>query len=195
MGVMVRKKALLLLFALLLCAGSAVALTGAYMGLYTDNAHSNWCASGPGFYPVEMWIWCLPGDQGAIANEFRISYPYNVQQLATNWQWPIIYNIIGGDLSTGISIQYISCQTDWFWLCRVTLMVTDPTQTHLAIVGHPDTGVYRIWNCQPGYPWETVNVLTNLYINYTYDEPLCQGTATDEASWGAIKSIMNAGGD
>lgn len=185
------KKALLLLFALLLFAGSAGASTGAYMGLYTDSAHMYWCASGVGFYPVEMWIWCLPGDQGVICNEFRVSYPANVIQSTVTYN-PIIAVDLG-TLPTGISVCYLACQFDWFWMYHQMLWVTDPTPTQISIVAHPDVGTYQISTCEPGYPLAPVTLLTNVYINRAYDDPLCQGVATDESSWGAIKSLVNTG--
>jgi hypothetical protein len=187
------KKALLLLFLSLLCSGSAAASTGAYMGLYTDSEHMYWCVSGVGFYPVEMWIWCLPGDQGVFCNEFMISYPPNAIQ-STVTRNPII-SVDLGDLGWGMSVCYTACQTDWFWNYHQLLWVTDPSQTQCTIVAHPDVGAVQIANCEPGYPIEPATVLTNLYINRPYDDPLCQGVATDEASWGAIKSLIDSGGE
>jgi len=81
------KLALLLVVAVLLVS-SAVFAQGppvGYMGLYPDDSHSGWCATGVGFYPVEMWICCLPSENDQICAEFAMSYPSNViQSTVTN---------------------------------------------------------------------------------------------------------------
>jgi hypothetical protein len=70
------------------------------------------------------------------------------------------------------------------------IYVTDPTQTMIYICAHPGVGVYQIANCEPGYPTEPCDILTNFYLNYGPEEDVCQGTATEDASWGAIKNMM-----
>ena len=74
------RKALLLGLALLFVASAASAQLG-YIGLYVDDTRSEWCARGQAaFYPVTMWIWCLPGVNGQICAEFMVAYPANVIQ-------------------------------------------------------------------------------------------------------------------
>ena len=188
-------KRLSLLFAALCMFACPVAASNhAYMGLYTDSAHSYWCTYGVGFYPVEMWIWCLPGDPGVICNEFMISYPVNVIQSTLTQNWSIL-SVALGNPATGYATCTVSCQSEWFWIAHQLLYVTDPTMTSLSIVAHPAIGAYQIATCEPGYPVGSVTLLTNLYLNYSGSEPVCQGTATEEASWGAIKSLMSVGSE
>lgn len=182
------KKVVFLAIALLLVSG-AVNAQGHFMGLYTDDTHSYWCATGVGFYPVEMWIMCLPGPLGVICNEFMICYPVNVIQSTTTSNTAII-SVTLGDLASGMSVCYLLCQYDWFWCFHQTLYVTDATQTLVQICAHPDVGVYQVADCTPGYPTVPCDLLTNLYLNYESTEPECQGTATEDASWGAIKSMI-----
>ena len=179
------KKAILLSVALLLVAGAANAQ---YIGLYVDSDRSAWCATGVGFYPVEMWVWCLPGPQGTICSEFMVGYPMNVIQSVVTWNDPII-SVALGDLPSGLSICYIVCQYDWHWPAHQALYVTDPTQTLIEILPHPDAGAYQFANCEPGYPLEPATKLTNLYLNYGPADEECMGTAVEETSWGAIKSL------
>ena len=182
------KKVTLLVIALLLVSGAANA-QGGFIGLYTGEDHSYWCANGAGFYPVEMWILCLPGPLGQICAEFMICGPINTIPSTVTWNVPLI-SVALGDLDIGLSVCYNFCQYDWHWIAHRLYYVTDPTMTMLQICPHPDTGVYSFANCEPGYPMELCTVLTNLYLNYGPEEPECQGTGTQDASWGAIKSMV-----
>lgn len=180
------KKVVFLAIALLLVSGAANAQ---YMGLFTDDTHSYWCATGVGFYPVEMWIMALPGPLGVMCNEFAICYPVNTIQSVVTSNDAII-SVMLGSLPAGMSVCYQLCQYDWFWCFHQQIYVTDATQTMVYICAHPDAGLYQIADCTPGYPTQPCDLLTNLYLNYGPEEQVCQGTATEEASWGAIKSMM-----
>jgi hypothetical protein len=180
------KKVTLLVIALLFVAGAANAQ---FIGLYTDETHSYWCASGTGFYPVEMWVMCLPGPLGQICAEFMICYPANVIQSTTTWNTDLI-SVSLGDLASGLSVCYVVCQYDWHWIAHQLIYVTNEDQTMVYVCVHPDVGVYQFSNCEPGYPLEPCSILTNLYLNYGPEEPECQGTGTQDASWGAIKSMI-----
>jgi hypothetical protein len=185
------KKAILLAIALLLVSSAAFAQppTG-YIGLFNCSVHSSWCATGVGFYPVQMYVWCLPSYFGQICAEFMVCYPVNVIQSTVTWNTPII-SVQLGDLATGLSVCYIVCQWDWHWIANQLIYVTDPTPTYVYICAHPGPGVFQFANCEPGYPVEPCIKYTNLYLNYPLDSPECLGTATEDASWGAIKSMMD----
>lgn len=160
-----------------------------YIGLFTDESHDVWCATGVGFYPVEMWIWCLPSERGMICAEFQVCYPTNVIRSTMTWNEPHIELAIG-DLLNGLSVCLQNCKTTWFWIAHQLLYVTDQTQSYASICPHPDVGVYQFANCEPGYPTEQCIKYTNLYLNYEQPDPECMGTATRDASWGAIKSMI-----
>jgi hypothetical protein len=181
------KKVIFIVLTLLLVSGAANAQ---FMGIYTADDHSYWCATGVGFYPVEIWIMCLPGPLGVICNEFSLCYPPNVIQSTVTKNMTII-SVDMGDLPSGWSVCYILCQYDWFWIAHQTLYVTTPDPAVIEVCPHPGVGVYQIANCEPGYPVEPCAVLTNFFVNYGPEEPECQGTATEDASWGAIKSMMD----
>ncbi len=182
------KKALIASVALLLISSSAFASLG-YIGLYVDADHSYWCTEGTGFYAAEMWIWCLPGPDGQICAEFAVAYPANIIQSTVTWNDPLI-SVSLGDLPGGLSVCYVGCQHGWNWPCHQALWVTDPSQTFIQIVPHPEAGAIQFANCLEGYPVEPATVLTNLFINYPPEAPECQGTAVEESSWGAIKGLF-----
>lgn len=162
-----------------------------YIGLFTEESHSTWCVTGEGFYPVEMWIWCLPSEHGMICAEFKINYPLNIIQSTMTPHPDIIMvtcfpSCIPED---GLSACKNSCQWDWNWFYRQLLYVTDPTQTAVEVVEFPDVGAIQFATCEEGYPVEPCIVYSNLYLNYESNAPECSGTAIKESSWGAIKSL------
>jgi hypothetical protein len=164
-------------------SGAAFAAGGGMMGLFIDEARSSWCAEGVGFYPVEMWVWCLPGDEGQICAEFALAYPPNVIQSTVTKNVALI-SVDMGDLASGWSVCYIVCQYDWNWPAHQALWVTDPTETDVIIIAHPGVGTYQYANCAPGYPVEPFDVYCNLNINHCL-------VATEESSWGAIKNLIS----
>jgi hypothetical protein len=188
------KKALLLAVALMLVATVAQAQppTG-YIGLFTDDTRTEWCATGVGFYPVEVWVMCLPSYLGQICCEFKLCYPANMVPSTATFNTPII-SVTLGDLDTGISVCYVDCQWNWHWVVHRTYYVTDPTQTYLYICAKPPPegpGVYQFANCEPGFPVEPCIAFTHFYVNRDpVADDLCNPpTATEDASWGAIKSM------
>jgi hypothetical protein len=185
------KKALLLAVALMLVATVANAQPPVgYIGLFTGEDHSAWCATGVGFYPVTVWIMCLPSYLGQICAEFMLCNPANVVPSTVTFNTPII-SVTLGDLDTGISVCYISCQTDWHWLANRLYYVTDPTVTYIEICPAPGPGAYQFANCEPGFPIEPCIKFTNFYLNAEPPMDECMGTATEDASWGAIKSMID----
>ncbi len=174
--------------AFLMIASGAVAQEG-YIGLFIDSEHSQSCVTGAGFYPVNMWVWVLPGSLGAICTEFKIQYPYNLIQSTTTWN-DFLISVILGDLYYGVSACYAVCQHNWFWIAEQLLYVTDPTQGWIEIIPHPDPDLpcgVVIATCEPGYPCACTTVYSQLGINRVCppDNPI----AVEGATWGAIKEL------
>ena len=180
------KKALLLGLAILLISGAANAQ--GYIGLYADAGHTTQCVSDMMPTPVTFWIWCLPGANDQICAEFMMSYPANViaSTVTTN---DAIVSVTLGDLATGMSVCYDPCQTDWNWCFQQLIYVTDPTQTTIDVLGHPDTGLVQFANCLEGYPLEPATAYPSLLLN-VLQQDCPEIVGTEETSWGAIKSIF-----
>ncbi|UCF06973.1 MAG: hypothetical protein JSV33_08135 [bacterium] len=128
-----------------------------YIGLTLDDFQfQNGCSSGVGFYPLEIWIYCLPSDEGMICAKFMIDYPPNVIQstVTTN---PAV-SVTLGTLDTGMSVCFADCHWNWIWPFHQALYVTDSTPTEVLIVKHPDPNILCVQfaNCNPGYPTECV---------------------------------------
>jgi len=166
-----------------------------YIGLFAGEHHGPWCVEGEGFYPVEMWIWCLPSFNGQICSEFAISYPPNVIKSTFAANVAILAVTLPGCIMCEDNICkfcccYNSCQMDWHWMCHQLLYVTDQTPSYCEIIPNPDVGAYHFANCDDGYPFEPCIKYTNLYFNYSPGDPECSVTAVEVTSWGAIKSLF-----
>ena len=136
-----------------------------YIGVFADAGHDIYAyCPAAGLYPIEMWIWCLPGDNGQIGAEFGVEYPANIIQSTITRNSGLI-SVELGELPTGYSVCYHTCQHDWHWILHQTLYVVYSEAGYITIGPHADIGTYQIANCQPGYPAEPVTLLTHLYYN------------------------------
>ena len=160
------------------------------IGLFAEADRSAWCVKGTGFYPVEMWIMCLPGMNGQICAEFGVRYPSNVIE-STITPNDALISVVIGSLNGGISVCYVECQYDWHWNYHQTLWVADGTRTSCEIVANMKTGAYQFANCLDGCPIEPAIKYQNLYINYDSTEPECNKSFLGERSWGAIKEMFD----
>ncbi|HSG27212.1 MAG TPA: hypothetical protein VLA34_01940 [Candidatus Krumholzibacterium sp.] len=149
---------------LLLTAAPCLAGPTAYTGLYTDADHSICRADVPAPYVIfTCWHWVLPSDNGAMCAEYKIQIPPTCLNTATVLN--PAHSVALGDPTVGISICFAECQTDWFWTSQLSILPTSTIVQVIELVGHPDTGVYQLANCEAGYPVEPVLLLNNLHIN------------------------------
>jgi hypothetical protein len=121
--------ALLILMLVPVTALNAPLTNQGYIGLFVDESRSFWCADGEPPYTVELWIWCLPSDNGQSALEFGVSYPSNILFAANTLNeslWIGLMPIVEceGDVCA-LRGNYYECQWDWHWIFHQTLMVTD----------------------------------------------------------------------
>ena len=159
------------------------------IGLYASDTHDNFCVAGSGMYQVEMWVWCLPGNNGQICAEFRVQYPTNVITSDVTGN-AMLNSVTLGDLASGMSVCYVGCQYNWNWPFHQTLYVTSAEVTSARIVAHPLVGVYQFANCMDGFPLEECIGKPGLLINVDQSDPKCIG-GTADATWGAIKGMYN----
>ncbi len=116
-----------------------------------------------------IYIFCLPGDDGMMCAEYSVKYPENV--LASSFTGNPALSIALGNLDDGMSACFAECQNDWVWTHTQTLFLTDATPATIEIEAHPDAGVYQFANCDPGFPTETIFYSNPLFLNsiFTYD--------------------------
>jgi len=67
-----------ILAVLAVTAGGTAAQPYGYLFPFSDESHSCWCVEGEGIYQFEMWLWCLPGEDGSIGAAFSMGFPSNV---------------------------------------------------------------------------------------------------------------------
>jgi hypothetical protein len=166
-----------------------------YVGLFMDESHSYWCASGSPPYPVEMWVCCLPSVNGQICSEFAVSYPSNVTKSTVTVNYSIVTVTLPGPVTCyatrcDVIACYISCQLGWHWIFHQTLWVMDGNPSCCEIIPHPMVGAYHFANCLPGYPVEPCIRWTSLYVNYAPTAPECLGSGFEPSSWGSIKALL-----
>jgi hypothetical protein len=179
------KKALSFSIVMLLVSGAAFAQppTG-YIGLYADETRFSCEVINPGgFTPFVFWIYVLPSYLGMICAEFEICYPPNVIWSTVTYQDPPV--TLAGDLMEGLSICFLDCTYDWYWIAHQSCYLTDTTPSFIEVCPHPYVGAYQFANCEPGFPVEPCVVLNHLALN----QPCV--VATKDVSWGAIKNMMS----
>ncbi len=171
----------------MLPAQSALAGPVAYIGLFIDETHSLYhVIISAAYEPFEVYSWVLPSENGLVCAEFDIAYPeYLVMSVHTDNPEALIPIVPDPD---GVTVCFGECRTDWVWLRRFNFL---PTSTggmdFINIVPHPISGSIQAANCLEGNPYEPVLLLNYFCIN----DPACP-IATDNASWGAIKSLVDS---
>jgi hypothetical protein len=162
------------------------------VGLYADGAraYGAYCMVYPAdmIGAVEMWVWCLPGENGLEGAEFAVSYPSNTVLDRITYSGALSH--VDGDPLSGLSILFAACQWDWCWVAHQTLYVNSLQGTSLEIVPHPVPGVFRFFNCAEGNPAEPCLKGAVLYLNAP-GQCLPPETAIGAGgvTWGAVKSL------
>lgn len=187
------KKLLMCLVGLLLLS-SAAAAQNATIGLFADQdvapapAYESHCVTGEGLYTFEMWIWCRPSADGQMCAEFMLSYPANVITSTVTANVAIV-SVSLGDLSTGMSVCFKTCQNTWLWCFHQLIYVTNTDVTTIDIMGHPENGGRILFaDCREHYPLSEVPPICGMQLN-TAPEDCFDPTGTEDSSWGAIKSL------
>jgi hypothetical protein len=166
-----------------------------YMGLYTDEARSMWCAGGMPPYQVDMWVYALIGQGGLTAYSLSLAYPENVEVVSLSLNQsggcPPITCLPGYcENPPGLLVGEF-CEPfkeNVIWLVHGTLNVTSPDEGVVQIVSNPPLGSPLVKGFWGGI--YIARVLTQLYINYDPSSAGCAATAVEEKSWGAIKNLF-----
>lgn len=176
---------------------SAQAPTPAKIGIYADSLHTTtgFCAFDR-FYDarVDFWIWVLPGDNGVAAVQFAIEYPDNVTQ---GW---VTYNsdnaIFLGSPFAGTMVAYFRCQTDWQWVLKQSIVITNLRRTKLEILPHPNDDGLVAAICDKEFSVEPLEIMSELHLNQDDSgdgscvRPVELLGGPGDTSWGLIKSLF-----
>jgi hypothetical protein len=156
-----------------------------YIGLYADQAHSECSIYPPVFQLVYFWVWVQPGEDGMVCAEYEITVPANVIEAATIVNPAAGYHIGDAIVPPGSTVCFPGCQTDWIWTHQLNCLVIDFTPSIITLDPHDDLGIMRATNCIDfGDGYETMTKINDMFIN----QGCC--LATEQSSWGAIKSLL-----
>ncbi len=137
------------------------------IAIYADEARSVSDVFFPGsIHQFDIYIFCLPGEDGLMCAEFAVDYPGNV--ITTQATGNPGLSVSLGDLESGMSTCFLDCRDDWVWTHVQTLFLTDGTPSRIEIVPHPASGEYQFTNCLPGFPIEQVLYSNPLFLNETF---------------------------
>lgn len=191
------KHALLLVMTTLILSNAALAELPArgYISLYADATRScsAYCALPAGFLiaRVDVWVWCLPSENGLWGSEFAIGYPSNTisDRVTLNSQ----LSTATGDLPSGISARFNECQWDWCWIAHQALYVNSTQQTYLEVLPHTGSGVFQLYGCGDGNPAEPCLKGADLNLNSAATPCLSPETVigNEGSTWGVLKSIFS----
>lgn len=190
------KKYLIVFFAVLLFSTAASAQTHGYICLYVDAARTSNCTSGAASeteaFFTNMYIFFLPRADGMFCAEFIVNYPADPMVIAGAVTPGAGHSIVKGNLSTGVSVCYLECQTDWVWGFSQMLVLRSMDKNMITIGPHPESNAILFANCvEPYRPIYDAVVFNNFYLQYVDGvDPECGGTGTEEKSWGAIKTMF-----
>lgn len=178
-----RKFALIILMVIALtpAAGSASDLPKAYIGLYSDAWHSDCSAYFDDMDAFNLYVWVIPGTDGLKCVKFDLDYTYmygaiGVMQTRIN---PDFRTTVSGDPWTGVTVCVAPCQTGWTYIYKFVMFSSSRIVGMITINGE----TVQISTCEDGYPAAPLTILNYLALN----QP-CE-IATDNFSWGAIKSL------
>jgi len=182
------------LFILILTALTAPARPAAVneLAIYADREMTTWCADGTPPYLIDMWVYLIVGEGGAMGFSFDLEIPFNVEVLSIDvnrYEEPIL--CLPPDCDQGIAGVFGPCYTlprfPLVWVLQATLNVLDPSPSVVRIVDNPVSGDINVQRCDLAF--ERPPILTDLLVNYPASAPECGVVAVEESTWGAIKAL------
>ena len=163
------------------------------IGLYADGAraYSSCCPIPPGFAiaKIEMWVWCMPSENGLWGVDFAVGYPSNIIRDRLTYSGHLAATT--GDPVTGVAARFDACQWSACWVAHQTLFVNSLQQTYLEILPHPGQGVFQFYSCAAGNPAEPCLKGATLFLNAA--SPCLPPETTigaDGPTWGTLKALF-----
>jgi hypothetical protein len=114
----------------------------------------------------------------------------------------VIISYIDGEPSSGVRVELIECQYNWFWMYRQVFYAMNDLKSQIYISLYSDTSYAFLKTCEISKPARAC-CACKLFVNYdevhdkecSHTDPyyfICNCSLTDiePSSWGAIKSII-----
>ncbi len=97
----------------------------------------------------ECWVWIEPGTGGVDCADFRIDLPSNavVTGIHHNPDLGTPPDPLTPWTSPGTSWCFSPCQTDWFWIYRLDIMVLDLAVSYITIAPYELSGIVGSRSC------------------------------------------------
>lgn len=114
----------------------------------------------------ECWIWIYPGPDGTDCADFKLQLPGNVAvtQIHSNPDLGTPPVPPQPWLAPGASWCFSTCQTDWFWIYKLDMVVLDVVPSFITILPHDLTAQVSSRSCL-GDP-EEMTVLFEFCVNH-----------------------------
>ncbi len=135
------------------------------------------------YTPFNIYVFLEPSPDGAFAVEYKLTVPEDHFSTALSVS-PVVSGAVAGVWygSPGISAPFTSCQTDLFWVVNLTMMSPNIIPGWYIPGPHDDSSFPNVVTCQGPQP----TVEASIYNLFGYND---MWGATEETSWGAIKSL------
>jgi hypothetical protein len=175
----------------LACAGAQPASAQMFSLWGDDIMCLGWVEAAAPFMPFHIFVFLDPGPGGAISCEFKLvtppghfatdvtPAPFIPDETIASWYGP-----------PGVSVPFLSCQTETVWIVDLTMMASDITPAYYTLAPHDDSSFLGIATCATGYP-PAAGTIYN-YFGYNEDigylGPGCPN-AVEASSWGAVKEL------
>ena len=138
--------------------------------------------TGP-FQQFSIYVFLHPDEDGAFAAEYKLSVPAGHFAI-TIIPNPVVSTQLGNWFGfPGISAAFIRCQTELFWIVNLTMMSADTVPGFYVLELHDDSQFLGVAICPYPRP-----LLDGYIYNYFCFNTSCW-PATEESSWGAVKSM------
>ena len=139
--------------------------------------------TGP-FQQFSVYVFLHPDEDGAFAAEYKLSIPAGHFAIVETPNQVVSQATLGVWYGApGISAPFIRCQTELFWIVNLTMMSPDTVPGFYILELNDDSQFLGVAICP--YP----RLLRDGYIyNYFCFNTSCW-PATEESSWGAVKSM------
>lgn len=166
----------------------AVATATTYLTLWSDEQHSGCSFFSAGIYiQFDVYVFIEPGlNEGFVGAEFQLFHPETILDEIDLTINPV-FGLTGGVAPTsGIQVYSANCITEDTWICTSTFLTFSTEYCWITANARDETGKFVVRTCAEGNPEEPMHYPG---IAFGYNTNGTCEIATDETTWGAIKSI------
>lgn len=191
------KRLLIVVAILIVVTSAASANPDGWIDLFADSTHTSWCISVPpgvNYEVFHMYLIARPPVTGLRSYDLRIDIPDPAVSIA-DVTLPPNHSIPMGQWHEGMACGFTDCQTDPWVLCAQFLLVALPPglQPGCQLIKLAPSYWYQGGPFEDDILFSDCEVTTlraetqfGVYINC---DPCPDIIATEEKSWGAIKSL------